>query len=132
MSRNVFATSAASTPLREVAEWLFNKDDSWPPLRPGEQALSLKVYGAPYAMVDTVGKPPTSNALLVESQIWIDDASFDKHIAEVMQKTLPRDYDVLHLGDCLGYTNMWRNNFVATGLAKPFSYYDSARIFRAT
>ena len=115
---------------QETVDCFFAKDDSWPPLRPGEQSVSLKFYGALYDMVNDVGKP-ISSVLFVEDDIWIDDASFDKDIADVMQ-ALPRDYDVLHLGDCLGYKNMWRTNFVATGLAKPVSEYGSARIFRAT
>lgn len=45
---------------RETVDCFFTKDDSWPPLRPGEQSVSLKFYGALYDMVNVIGKPISS------------------------------------------------------------------------
>ena len=137
---------------REIVDCFFTEDDSWPPLRPGEQSLGIKFYGALYDMVtrakhesktdSKAGSKPIENVLIVEDDIWMsgqDDnstassssPSFDEYFADVL-RALPADYDVVHLGDCLGYKNAWRSGFVATGVLKPASQHGKARIFEAT
>ena len=125
---------------KEIIDCFFARDDIWPPLRPGEQSLGLKFYGALHdiAMRSSSSKnsdeETIKNALIVEDDIWMGDdasSSFDEYFANVL-RALPTDYDVVHLGDCLGFKDMWRNKFVASGLAKPVSEHGNARIFVAT
>ena len=47
-------------------------------------------------------------------------------------QALPPNFDVVHLGDCLGNKDMWGVNFVASGLSKPVSEHGGARLFEAT
>lgn len=121
----------------EIVDCFFAKDDSWAMLRPGEQSLVLKFYGALYDMVMTmrsVDTKPIQNALVVEDDIWMgadDDGFFDRYFADIL-RALPTDYDVVHLGDCLGYKDAWRSRFVLSGTLLPASQHGIARIFEAT
>lgn len=137
---------------REIVDCFFAKDDSWPPLRPGEQSLGLKFYGALYDMVtrakhdseadSKAGSKPVENVIIAEDDISMSEQddkstvsssspSFDEYFADVL-RALPVDYDVVHLGDCLGYKDAWRSRFVVSGKLKPTSQHGRARIFEAT
>lgn len=96
----------------------------------------LKFYGALHDVVvmRRGDSRPVRNALIVEDDVWMgsdDDSSFSEYFADVLQ-ALPADYDVVHLGDCLGYKDMWRSRFVSSGSLKPTSQHGKARIFEAT
>ena len=118
---------------RETVDCFFAKDDSWPTLRPGEQSLGVKFYSALYDIVMRSSDIRTisNTALILEDDIWMDDSSFDEYVGNLLQ-VLPPNFDVVHLGDCLGYKDMWRATFVASGLSKPVSEHGGARLFEAT
>lgn len=118
---------------RETVDCFFAKDDSWPTLRPGEQSLGVKFYSALYDIVMRSSDIGTisDTALILEDDIWMDDSSFDEYFGNLLQ-ALPPNFDVVHLGDCLGYKDMWRATFVASGLSKPVSEHGGARLFEAT
>jgi len=118
---------------RETVDCFFAKDDSWPTLRPGEQSLGVKFYSALYDIVMRSSHKGTisNTALILEDDIWMDDSSFEEYFGNLLQ-ALPPNFDVVHLGDCLGYKDMWRATFVASGLPKPVSERGGARLFEAT
>jgi hypothetical protein len=80
---------------------------------------------------DAISKDNIGTALILEDDIWMEDSSFEEYFGNLLQ-ALPPDFDVVHLGDCLGYKDMWRAKFVAPGLAKPVSEHGNARLFAAT